>query len=76
MMASLPLSRHLRNAESMLCTQLFTRVHNRLQPTNAGKIFVNFARNMLQMEAEMSQYIHAYRIGHGSLKKTATAQVV
>lgn len=59
------LSRHLRNAESMLCTQLFTRVHNRLQPTNAGKIFVNFARNMLQMEAEMSQYIHAYRIGHG-----------
>lgn len=59
------LSRHLRNAESMLCTQLFTRVHNRLQPTNAGKIFVNFARNILQMETEMSEYIHAYRIGHG-----------
>ncbi len=59
------LSRHLRNVERMLCTQLFTRVHNRLQPTNAGKIFVNFARNILQMETEMSQYIHAYRIGHG-----------
>lgn len=59
------LSRHLRNVENMLCTQLFTRVHNRLQPTNAGKIFVNFSRNILQIEAEMAEHIHAYRIGHG-----------
>ncbi|MDO4330740.1 MAG: LysR family transcriptional regulator [Lachnospiraceae bacterium] len=59
------LSRHLHNVESMLCTQLFTRVHNRLQPTNGGKIFVNFARNMLKIESELSEYIHAYRIGHG-----------
>lgn len=59
------LSRHLRNVENMLCTNLFTRVHNRLQPTNAGKIFVNFARNMLQIEAEMEEHIHDYRIGHG-----------
>lgn len=59
------LSRHLRNAEEMLCAHLFTRVHNRLQPTNAGKIFVNFARNMLQIETEMSEQLHDYRIGHG-----------
>lgn len=59
------LSRYLRNVENMLCTQLFTRIHNRLQPTNAGKIFVNFARNILQIEAEMTQHIHDYRIGHG-----------
>lgn len=58
------LSRHLRNVESMLCTQLFTRIHNRLQPTNGGKIFVNFARNILKIESEMSEHIHAYRIGH------------
>lgn len=59
------LSRHLRNAEDMLCTRLFTRVHNRLQPTNAGKIFVNFARNMLQIEAEMTEHLRNYRVGHG-----------
>ncbi|MEW4411060.1 LysR family transcriptional regulator [Clostridium sp. AN503] len=59
------LSRHLRNVESMLCTQLFTRVHNHLQPTNAGKVFVNFARNILQMEMEMSGHIDAYQTGHG-----------
>lgn len=58
------LSRHLHHVESMLCTKLFTRVHNRLQPTNGGKIFVNFARNMLKIESEMSQYIHSYRTGH------------
>lgn len=60
------LSRHLRNAETMLCTQLFTRIHNRLQPTNAGKVFVNFARNMLQIDAEMHQRIRDYRQGHGN----------
>lgn len=59
------LSRHLHSAEQMLCAQLFTRVHNRLQPTNAGKVFVNFARNILQIEAEMSGRIHAYQSGHG-----------
>lgn len=59
------LSRHLRNIESMLCTPLFTRVHNRLQPNNAGKIFVNFARNTLQMQSEMMLHIETYRKGHG-----------
>jgi len=59
------LSRYLRNIEDMLCTRLFTRVHNRLRPNNAGKIFVNFARNMLQIEAEMNEHLKAYRKGHG-----------
>ncbi len=59
------LSRYLRNIEDMLCTKLFTRVHNRLRPNNAGKIFVNFARNILQIEAEMSDHIQSYRKGHG-----------
>lgn len=79
------LSRYLRNAEDMLCAQLFTRVHNRLQPTNAGKIFVNFARNMLQIEADMLNHIHDYRKGHGGsihlacdpcLVKTVQEQVI
>lgn len=59
------LSRHLHNAEKMLCAKLFTRVHNRLQPTNAGKVFVNFARNILQIEAEMTAHISTYQSGHG-----------
>lgn len=59
------LSRCLRNAEDMLCTRLFTRIHNRLQPTNAGKIFVNFARNMLLIDSEMEEHILASRQGHG-----------
>ncbi len=59
------LSRYLHNAEEMVCAQLFTRIHNRLQPTNAGKVFVNFARNMLQIETEMEAHIQAYLQGHG-----------
>lgn len=59
------LSRILRNMEEMLGLDLFTRDHNRLIPTNAGKIFVNGARNMLRFEAEMEAYIKDYRKGHG-----------
>ncbi len=59
------LSRYLHNVEDMVCAQLFTRVHNRLQPTNAGKIFVNFARNMLQIDTDMMKHIRTYREGHG-----------
>lgn len=59
------LSRILHNMEEMLGYDLFTREHNRLRPTNAGKIFVNSARNMLRIEAEMDAYIKAYRQGHG-----------
>ena len=59
------LSRILHNMEEMLGLELFTRSHNRLSPTNAGKIFVNSARNMLRFEAEMEAYIKAYRKGHG-----------
>jgi len=59
------LSRILHHMEEMLGVDLFTRDHNRLSPTNAGKIFVNGARNMLRFEAEMEAYIKAYRKGHG-----------
>lgn len=59
------LSRHLRNVEEMVGVALFTREHNRLRPTNAGKVFVNGARNILRIEAEMENYIKAYRAGHG-----------
>lgn len=59
------LSRYLHNVEDMVCAQLFTRVHNRLQPTNAGKVFVNFARNILQIDADMMEHIRTYREGHG-----------
>ena len=46
-------------------TALFTRAHNRLSPTNAGKVFINNARNMLHIEAEMIEYVNAYRRDHG-----------
>ena len=57
------LSRHLKNMEAMLCTKLFTRIHNKLEPTNAGKVFVNFSRNILKMHDEMNQHIHKYHQG-------------
>lgn len=59
------LSRYLHNAEEMVCAKLFTRIHNRLRPTNAGKVFVNFARNMLQIDSDMMEHIQNYRQGHG-----------
>ncbi len=59
------LSRYLRNMEHMVGTPLFAREHNRLVPTNAGKVFVNSARNMLHIENELFTYVHAYRSGHG-----------
>lgn len=59
------LSRHLRNMENMLGTPLFTRVHNKLEPNNAGKVFANFARNILQIEAEMDAHVRNYKKGHG-----------
>ena len=58
------LSRYLHGIEKMLGTKLFTREHNRLRPTNAGKVFVNFARNILQIEEEMSEHIKTYQQGH------------
>lgn len=59
------LSRHLRNMEETVGLPLFHREHNRLYPTNAGKVFVNNARNILRMEAELYKYIQDYREGHG-----------
>lgn len=51
--------------ERMVDTPLFAREHNRLVPTNAGKVFVNNARNILHIEAELFEYVRAYRRGHG-----------
>ncbi|MBQ7487844.1 MAG: LysR family transcriptional regulator [Clostridia bacterium] len=59
------MSRHLRDMEQMLGTRLFSRSHNRLVSTNAGKIFVNDARNILRFESEMQKKIEEYRAGHG-----------
>lgn len=59
------LSRHLRNVEQMVGLALFSREHNRLTPTNAGKVFVNSARNILRIEREMESHIKDYRRDHG-----------
>ena len=59
------LSRHLRNMEKTVGIRLFHREHNRLYPTNAGKVFVNNARNILRMEAELDRLIKDYRRDHG-----------
>lgn len=59
------LSRHLRNVEQMVGMPLFSREHNRLSPTNAGRVFVNGARNILQTEREMDAHIKDYRRRHG-----------
>ena len=59
------LSRHLRNMEETVGLRLFHREHNRLYPTNAGKVFVNNARNILRMEAELNRAIKDYRNDHG-----------
>ena len=53
LLAQPALSRHVRNLEDMLGIPLFTREHNRLLPTNAGKVFINGARNILKLETEM-----------------------
>ena len=59
------LSRHLRNVEQMVGLPLFSREHNRLTPTNAGKVFVNGARNILQIKREMEGRIKTYLKDHG-----------
>jgi DNA-binding transcriptional LysR family regulator len=51
--------------EKMIGLPLFHRSHNRLYPTNAGKVFVNNARNILRIEGEMLQAIKKYRADHG-----------
>ncbi|MCR5007822.1 MAG: LysR family transcriptional regulator [Oribacterium sp.] len=53
LLAQPALSRHVRNVEDMLGIPLFTREHNRLLPTNAGKVFINGARNILKLEEDM-----------------------
>jgi DNA-binding transcriptional LysR family regulator len=52
------LSRYLHSVESLVGTPLFNRSHNRLVPTNAGIVFANSARNILQLEDEMYDRLH------------------
>lgn len=58
------LSRHLKNIEESIGLNLFKREHNQLQPTNAGKVFVNHSRNILHIENEMFSYISSTQNGH------------
>lgn len=44
------LSRYLKNVEEKLGVPLFIHNRNRLEPTNAGKIFINGARSMVHIE--------------------------
>lgn len=44
------LSRCLKNVETTLGIELFTHIHNKLEPTDAGKIFINGARSLLYIE--------------------------
>ena len=58
------LSRYLHSVESLIGTPLFSRSHNRLVPTNAGIVFANNARNILQIEKEMMENVRGW--GEGS----------
>lgn len=51
------LSRCLKNVEQALGMPLFTHVRNRLEPTDAGKIFINGARSLLYIEQSALQQL-------------------
>lgn len=44
------LSRYLKKVEDALEIELFTHTNNHLEPTDAGKVFLNGARSMLHIE--------------------------
>ncbi len=44
------LSRYLKHVEDALNIQLFTHTNNHLEPTDAGKVFLNGARSILYIE--------------------------
>ncbi|SDI08248.1 DNA-binding transcriptional regulator, LysR family [Proteiniclasticum ruminis] len=58
------LSRHLKNIEDTIGLTLFSRIHNQLQPSNAGKILANHTRNMLHIESEMFEHLSSYKSGY------------
>lgn len=51
------LSQHLQSTEKELGTLLFDRTRSPLQPTEAGKIFIDWAKRVLDSESEMRHRI-------------------
>lgn len=49
------LSRYLRNLEARLGTALFDRIDNRLYPTAAGKLYVQYAQQISRMEDQVAR---------------------
>lgn len=59
------LSRYLRSVEESLGVKLFTREHNGLSLTNAGKVFINGARGMLHIAQNAADKIQFCRDDRG-----------
>lgn len=57
------LSRHLKNAEKELGVSLFSRVHNRMELTQSGRIFINSVRSILYTEKRLAQDLEDLREG-------------
>lgn len=55
------LSRHLKNVETLINAQIFHRINNKLELTNAGKIFINGARSIIHTEDEMLKKLRTTR---------------
>ena len=55
------LSRHLKNVETLINAKIFHRNNNKLELTNAGKIFINGARNIIHAEDEMLKKLRTTR---------------
>lgn len=55
------LSRHLRKIEEGLGTPLFLRQKGGMELTEAGRIYINSAQNILHLEAELSRDLNAIR---------------
>lgn len=55
------LSRHLQKIETELGIKLFTRVHNQMQLTDAGIIYMNSARAILYTEQSMMNELNTLR---------------
>ena len=54
------LSQNLQSIEKELGTLLFDRTHSPLSPTEAGKVFIDWAKRVLDSETEMRHRISDY----------------
>lgn len=55
------LSRYLKNLEERLDIVLFDRIDNRLFLTTAGQHYVDYARQIFQMETQMARELHQFQ---------------